>query len=139
MIEYFSEDIEFILNETKLISDKINNSITCEKKFIGDVNIIFTSDNYLLEMNKQYLKHDYYTDVITFDYTQNDKISGDIFISIDTVKDNAVKYSVEFLNELERVILHGVLHLIGYKDKNENEKKLIRSKEDLYLNFSPTD
>lgn len=84
-------------------------------------------------MNLGYLNHDTYTDIITFDYTENDIISGDIFISIDRVKDNAKKFSTIFENELSRVIIHGVLHLIGYKDKSAQEKHLMRSKEDFYL------
>ena len=136
-IHFFSEDIDFSLKDKKSIIKKIEYTISNEKKTSQYINIIFCSDTCLLEMNKKYLNHDYFTDIITFDYTEKSIISGDIFISIDTVKDNAVKFSVDFLNELERVIIHGVLHLIGYKDKTENEKKLMKQKEDFYLNSSP--
>ena len=87
----------------------------------------------MLEINKQYLKHDYYTDVITFDYSENDKISGDIFISIDRVVDNSKKYSEKKNTEIRRVIIHGILHLIGYNDKLDDEKKIMTEKENYYL------
>ena len=103
------------------------------KKLVGDINIIFCSDDYLYEMNKIYLNHDYYTDVITFPYNIGNKIEGDIFISIDRVKDNAQIYSTTFDNELSRVIIHGILHLIGFNDKSEEEQKQMREQEDICL------
>ncbi len=136
MIDFFSEDIEFDFKNTELITAKIKYAIRIEKKYEVDLNIIFCSDNYLLKMNKKYLNHDYFTDVITFDYSENNKLSGDIFISIETVKENALQYYVDFSDELERVILHGVLHLIGYNDKSEKEKKIMREKEDFYMDYS---
>lgn len=106
-----------------------------EKKNIEEVNIIFCSDDYLLEMNKKYLNHDYYTDIITFDNSEGENISGDLFISIDRIRENAGAYGVSFENELQRVIIHGVLHLVGYKDHSPKEKETMRNKENFYLSF----
>ncbi len=104
--------------------------IESESKVEGDITYIFCDDAYLLELNKKYLQHDTYTDIITFDYTEGDIISGDIFISLERVEDNAQKFEVIFENELQRVMAHGVLHLMGYKDKSSEEAALMRSKED---------
>lgn len=97
-----------------------------ENKKLAEVSLIFTSDDYLLNINQRYLNHDYYTDIITFDYSEDDFISGDLFISIDRVRDNASINQVDFYNELNRVIVHGVLHLCGYKDKLPTEEVLMR-------------
>jgi probable rRNA maturation factor len=99
----------------------------------GDVNVIFCSDDYLLGVNKQYLHHDYYTDIITFDYGDGNTISGDLFISLDRVFDNAVAYNDAVLVELRRVCVHGILHLCGYGDKTEDQIRVMRSKESFYL------
>ncbi|MES2430229.1 MAG: rRNA maturation RNase YbeY [Bacteroidota bacterium] len=105
-----------------------------EKKKLQHLSYIFCSDDYLLEVNKNFLKHDYYTDIITFDLSESPKaITGDIYISIDRVRDNAKQEGVSINHELHRVIFHGALHLCGYKDKKPTEQKLMRSKEDLYL------
>ena len=104
-----------------------------EGKTIGEITLIFCSDEHLLEMNRQYLDHDYYTDIITFDYSGEDEISGDLFISIDRVYDNAAQNAVSRDNELKRVCVHGVLHLCGYGDKSVDEARIMRSKEDYYL------
>ena len=111
----------------------IKNTIEEEGKKAGDISFVFCSDDYLLEINKQYLNHDYYTDIITFDYVDDEIISGDIFVSIDRVEENADKFGVTFENELNRILIHGVLHLVGYKDKEKAEKELMTSKEDFYL------
>jgi len=129
---YFEEIEEFQLDLPK--SKKwIKNTIKKEGREPGEITFIFCSDDYLLEINKQYLDHDYYTDIITFDYVEGKEISGDIFISVDRVKENAATFGVDFQNELNRVLVHGVLHLLGYKDKSADEKKLMTSKEDEYL------
>jgi len=133
MIELFFEDVL----EFNLSVDDINIWLTgvcvSENKSLGDVNIIFCSDEYLLQMNIEHLNHDYFTDVITFDYSEYDSISGDLFISIDRVKENALEFNTIFNHELLRVIVHGVLHLLGYKDKSEEDILLMRSKENFYL------
>lgn len=109
-----------------------------ESKKIAGVNVIFCSDKFLHSLNTKYLKHDTLTDIITFDYSESDNaISGDVFISIDRVKENAKKYKVFFPVELHRVIIHGFLHLAGYKDKHIDEKQVMTSKEDYYLSLQP--
>ncbi|WP_339736805.1 rRNA maturation RNase YbeY [uncultured Sunxiuqinia sp.] len=129
---YFEEIEEFQLDLPK--SKKwIKNTISKEGSQPGDITFIFCSDDYLLEINRQYLDHDYYTDIITFDYVEGDLISGDIFISVDRVRENAATFGVSFLNELNRIVIHGVLHLLGYKDKEPEEKELMTTKEDTYL------
>ena len=105
-----------------------------EKKKVGELSFVFCSDAYLLEINKQYLKHDYYTDIITFDLSQiPGMISGEIYISVDRVRDNAQNFNVSFKEELHRVIFHGALHLCGYRDKTAKEEALMRKMEDKYL------
>lgn len=111
-----------------------NETAAEKKKTVGDITVVFCSDEYLLEINKKFLSHDYFTDVITFDYSSEKIISGDIFISIDTVRANSEFYKQDFTKELYRVIVHGVLHLLGYKDKTKNQKRTMRQKEDFYLN-----
>jgi probable rRNA maturation factor len=111
----------------------LRNTCLSEGKVLEEVNIIFSSDEYLLAKNIEFLQHDYYTDIITFDYCVGSNILGDLFISVERVAENAVENSVDFIDELNRVIVHGVLHLCGYKDKLDNEAFMMRSKEDLYL------
>ncbi len=102
---------------------------------LREINLIFTSDEYLLEMNKEHLGHEYYTDIITFNYNEGIKISGDLFISVERVKENATHYDVDFLQELRRVVAHGVLHLIGFNDKSEEEEREMRLREEEALNL----
>lgn len=106
-----------------------------EQKDLGELTLIFCSDEYLLEMNREHLDHDYYTDIITFDYTDADLVSGDLFISVDRVADNANELKTVFQDELHRVCVHGLLHLCGYKDKSEKDELLMRSKEDQMLDL----
>lgn len=103
------------------------------KKSVGDINFYFTDDSEILEINKKYLAHNYYTDIITFNYCTENSISGDIVISVDTVKSNAKDYNLIFENELHRVIIHGILHLLGFDDSTEEQKKEIREKENWAL------
>lgn len=133
MLNFFFENIENLsINEN--ITSWIEYLITNEGKKLGDINYIFCDDEYLLKINQDYLQHDYYTDIITFDYVKGKKISGDIFVSVTRVSENAPLLSKSFDEELHRVIAHGVLHLCGYKDKTEAEIKEMRNKEDFYLN-----
>jgi rRNA maturation RNase YbeY len=106
-----------------------------EIRRIGQISIIFCSDNYILDVNQQYLQHDYFTDIITFDYCDGDRLSGDLFISVDSVRENAIEYGTEFKEELNRVIVHGILHLIGYDDHCEEDIKEMRAKENYYLSL----
>ena len=133
-IQFYNEDISSFKFDHKQSERYLIELVKEEGKTIGVLSIIFCSDKYLLKMNQEHLNHDYYTDVITFDYCEEGIVSGDIFISIDRIKDNAKKYEVEFLNELYRVIFHGVLHLAGYKDKTEKDQREMRGKENFYLN-----
>jgi metalloprotein, YbeY/UPF0054 family len=107
-----------------------------ENKELAEVNLIFMSDDDLLEMNRTHLDHDYYTDIITFDYCENDLILGDLFISVDRVRENAEDFNVSFGEELKRVCVHGVLHLCGYGDKSEEDERLMRSKENEMLDLT---
>ena len=106
-------------------------------KRVGEIVFVFCSDDEILRMNNQYLKHDYYTDIITFDYSENDNLSGDVIISLDTVKSNAEKYATNYTEELLRVMIHGVLHLCGLNDKTPEEEKQMRQKEDEALRLFP--
>jgi probable rRNA maturation factor len=126
----FNYETEFTLENEEAIRSWISNVIQSENKKVGDVTYIFCDDEYLLQINQEHLQHDYYTDIISFDYTVGNEINGDMFISIDRVKDNAVEYNVSFEEELRRVLAHGILHYCGYKDKSEAEELLMRSKED---------
>lgn len=116
------------------LKEALKNLATEEGKVLKDLSIVFTDDEYLLEVNKQYLNHDYFTDVITFDYSSFPEVSGDVMISLDRVKENAQSLNQRFELEFYRVVFHGVLHLCGYKDKTEADTKLMRSKEDFYIN-----
>lgn len=133
MIKYFTEDTSFVYKEKMATKKWLNFVAGAEIKKMGDISIIFCSDNYLLDINMKYLGHDYFTDIITFDYCTDATLSGDLFISIDTVRDNAAFYGAEFETELRRVIVHGLLHLIGYDDHTPEQQKVMRTKEDYYL------
>ena len=135
-VEIHAEDVELVreINE-EFLGSWFAQVTEVENKILGDVSVILTSDEYLLDMNKQYLDHDYFTDIITFDYTENEIVSGDLFISLDRVRDNASTLSIDFKDELHRVCVHGLLHLSGYMDKSEDDEKLMRSKEDQMLNL----
>ena len=134
MIHFFFENIDkFTLSED--LETWMENIITTEEKKLGDINYIFCNDEYLLKINQDYLQHDYYTDIITFYYVKGKTISGDIFVSIERVKDNAYTLSKDFNSEFHRVLAHGILHLCGYKDKTKEEEKTMRSKEDFYINL----
>ena len=126
----FNYETEFTLENEEAISGWISNVIKSEGKKEGEINYIFCDDEYLLEINKVHLQHDYYTDIISFDYSVGNEINGDMFISVDRVKENAEDFNVTFEEELKRVIVHGVLHYCGYKDKSEADEFLMRSKED---------
>ena len=133
MIRYYKEDIKFELKAKALNNKWLKFVAESEIRKIGDINIIFCSDNYILDVNMRYLQHDYFTDIITFDYCEKNILSGDLFISIDSVRENAVYYGTDFNEELYRVMVHGILHLIGYDDHSEEEISQMRAKENYYL------
>ena len=132
LIQFYSEDTDFILEEVQRLTAAILEVVKKEALTIEAISYIFCSDSYLLEMNKKHLNHDYYTDVISFPYS-TDPIEGDIFISVDRVRENAKNLSVDFIQELHRVMLHGLLHFIGYGDKTEEDTFIMRAKENEYL------
>jgi len=133
MIHFFEEDIRVPLNKKREIKSWLQSVAKEEGKKIGELNYVFCSDSYLLEMNQQYLNHNTLTDIITFDQSDNPTIvEGDIYISFDRVKENGSSLQSE-KTELYRVMVHGLLHLLGYKDKKTEEQQLMRSKEDYYL------
>jgi probable rRNA maturation factor len=126
----FNYENDFTLLQEQTYDEWVGAIIKSESKSLGEINYIFCDDDYLLDINIKHLNHDYYTDIITFNYCEGDLISGDLFISTDRVKDNAQTYQVSFEEELLRVMSHGVLHLIGYNDKSEAEERIMRKKED---------
>ena len=132
-ITFHCEDIQFDLPDDKQVIDWLKKVVVSEEKELGEISIVFTSDEYLLKVNNEYLKHDYFTDIITFDYCNDIIVSGDLLISVDRVQENAKSFGVSFITELRRVIVHGVLHLCGYKDKTDEEQTEMREKEDTYL------
>ena len=135
MISYYFEDTDFVFKGKTKNSKWLRLVAESEIRRIGDVSIIFCSDNYILDVNQQYLQHDYFTDIITFDYCEGDRLSGDLFISVDSVRENAIEYGTEFNEELHRVIVHGILHLIGYDDHNDEDIAMMRKKENYYLSL----
>lgn len=134
MIQFFFENIDPIeidSRTTEWLAELINE----EGKKLGKINYIFLSDEGLLKVNQDFLKHDYYTDIITFDYVKGKTISADIYVSLPRISENAMTLSKDFTSELNRVLAHGILHLCGYKDKTYEEQKEMRNKEDFYLNI----
>lgn len=135
MISYFLEDTNFKFNTRRRTSRWLRSVAEIENRSIGEINIIFCSDPYILDLNIKSLNHHFFTDIITFDYCEGDILSGDLYISVDTVRANAEFYNTDFDNELYRVIVHGLLHLIGYDDHSDKEIAVMRSKEDFCLNL----
>lgn len=129
----FNYETDFSLEDEDRLSAWISSVIASEGFTEEEINYIFCDDEYLFKLNVEFLDHDTLTDIISFDYSIGKIIQGDIFISVERVKENAVDFNVGFLNELYRVMVHGVLHYCGYKDKSETDEALMRSKEDFYL------
>lgn len=129
-VNFFTEDVSFTIKNEAIYTKWFEDVISSRNKILGNINFIFCSDDHLLEINKEYLNHDYYTDIITFDYTDRGIVSGDLFISLDRVKDNGKELNQPFINELNRVMVHGVLHLLGYKDSSDELKQEMRALED---------
>ena len=135
MVNYYFEDTAFKLKAKTKIKNWLKLVAESEVYTLGNVSVIFCSDNYILDINQRFLQHDYFTDIITFDYSEGSKISGDLFISVDSVKENSIEYRTDFEDELHRVIVHGILHLIGYDDHTDEDIKIMRSKENYYLSL----
>lgn len=121
------------LEEEKRLKEWIAEAVAAEGFLVGEINYVFCTDEYLHKINLQYLNHDMYTDIISFDYRVGKQLHGDIFISVDRVRENATKFEVDFNSELLRVLIHGILHFCGYKDKLDNEVNVMRAKEDYYI------
>jgi len=121
------------LEEEKRLKEWIAEAVAAEEFLVGEINYVFCTDEYLHKINLQYLNHDTYTDIISFDYRVGKQLHGDIFISVDRVRENATKFEVDFNSELLRVLIHGILHFCGYKDKLDNEVNVMRAKEDYYI------
>ena len=135
LVSFHSEQTDYSISNENQISDWLVSVCKKEGKTLAEISIILCSDDYLLEVNRKHLNHDYYTDVITFDYSESPHVSGDIFISIDRVRENAGSFGVEMVDELHRIIVHGTLHLLGYTDKTGSSKEEMTSKEDFYLSL----
>ena len=135
-VYFFSEDIDFKLDDEKTTSSWIQNILYDESYVDENINYIFCSDDYLHQINLEYLEHDTLTDIITFDNSEEEgHIEADIFISVERVEDNAVRHNNPFADELHRVMIHGILHIMGYGDKTDEEKKAMREKEDACLSL----
>jgi len=134
-IRFFNEQITFRLKDKRAVSAWIKFSIVKAGLEAGQINFIFCSDPFLLKINRKYLDHDYFTDIITFPNNSEDRTSGDIYISIDRVRENAVAFRSEFINELHRVMIHGILHLLGYNDKHKADQRRMRSMENKILSL----
>lgn len=138
LIQFFYEEVDFVLENERQIHDWILDSVSSEDFNAGVINFIFCSDDYLLDLNQRFLDRDTLTDVIAFDYGEDDGyISGDIFISVDRIHDNAMKFNIGTDQELNRVIIHGILHLCGYTDSSDEEKAAMTALEDKYLSLLP--
>ena len=135
MIFFYDEDVVTNLKQKRLLKSWIKSVANSYGFLVGDISYIFCSDSYILDVNRKYLNHDYYTDIITFDYSVDQKISGDLFISVETVKSNSELYKTNFIDEFHRVIIHGILHLCGLKDKCLEDEKIMRKAEDSALSL----
>ncbi len=136
-IAYYAEEVKLPAIKKKAVGDWIRKVASLYGKRTGDISYIFCSDEKILEVNKQYLQHDYYTDIISFDYTEGTKISGDLFISLDTVKSNSENFGTDYTEELHRIIIHGILHLCGINDKGPGEREIMAQKENEALALLP--
>ncbi len=132
-IDFLSEDSELPQLDFDFLRNCIAEIIAHYNRRCGSISIVFCSDNYILEVNRRYLNHDYYTDIITFDYNEGDIVSGDLVISLDTVQSNSIEFNTAYREELHRVIFHGILHLVGFGDKTDEEEKIMRGLEDFWL------
>jgi len=134
VLKIFYKDVKFRLRKTREIKNWIVQVIRSEGKEPGDLSFIFVDDKYIRKINKEFLDHDYYTDVVAFDYGERNIINGEIYLGIETIRKNTKLYKTKLRNEILRVMIHGVLHLAGYEDKNEMESEKMRKKEDMYVN-----
>lgn len=132
-IAFYAEDIKLPAIKKRAVGNWIKEVAATYGKKVGDISYIFCSDEKILEVNRQYLQHDYYTDIITFDYCEGDRLSGDLFISLDTIRTNAEQFGASYEDELHRVIIHGILHLCGINDKGPGEREVMEAAENQAL------
>ena len=132
-IAFYAEDTKLPAIKKRAVGNWVKEVAATYGKKVGDISYIFCSDEKILEVNRQYLQHDYYTDIITFDYCEGDRLSGDLFISLDTVRTNAEQFGASYDNELHRVIIHGILHLCGINDKGPGEREIMEAAENKAL------
>lgn len=132
---FFNEDIAYRLTQKQELREWLDNVAKDHSKVVKQINYIFCTDLYLKQINKRFLRHNDYTDVITFDYSEDERLQSDVFISIERVRDNANTYNVSVSDELHRVLVHGLLHLVGYNDKSPDEKAIMTQKEEYYLSL----
>jgi probable rRNA maturation factor len=135
-INIYFEEISMLALPKRKMYGFIFDILAMENSKCGTINFIFCNDSYLLKINNEFLKHDFYTDIITFDYSENKIISGDLFLSLDRIKENAILYKISLMDEILRVMVHGILHMVGYNDKTRNERKMMKEKENFYLEKS---
>lgn len=135
MVEIFFEETEILDLHPEFFVSWLSDLCVTHGKELGDLSLVFCSDDYLLDMNRTHLEHDYYTDIITFDYCEGLVVSGDLFVSVDRVRENATVFGVMFHVELYRVVAHGVLHLLGFKDKSEKDELEMRRQEEMALSM----
>lgn len=135
VVRFFYHEVNFHFPDRKALKTFIVELFKLEKRDIDNLSFIFCNDEYLLHINKTFLSHDYYTDIVTFDLSASNLITGEIYISVDRVKDNATALETTFIHELHRVIFHGALHLCGYQDKSKKQQQTMRAKEDYYLSL----
>lgn len=135
LISFQTDGIDFDLDQKDAVRQWLLQVIVAESFEAGEIAYVFTSDDSLLKINQKYLNHDTYTDIISFDYSEDQSVSGEIYISIERVRDNALKYSVDSIKELHRVMVHGILHLCGFSDKESDSKDIMTGKEDYYLSL----
>jgi len=133
MINILYDGIKYRIKGSRRVKYLIKKVIRCEKRIPGDLNFVITNDKAIRNINIKFLSRNYYTDVITFDYSKKKIVNGEVYISIDTVRKNALKYKVSLYSELLRVIIHGTLHLCGYDDKTDDERNIIRDKEEKWM------
>lgn len=132
---FFEEDRNYRLTQKSAVRDWLQQAVDDHNRGVREVNYIFCSDQHLHSINKRFLRHDTYTDIITFDYAENDDLRADVYISIDRARENAATYEVSVVDEVHRLLIHGLLHLLGYADKTSTEQERMRSQEEYYLSL----
>lgn len=132
---FFTEDRNYRLTQKSLVREWLQQAVDDHQRSVREINYIFCSDHYLHSINKRFLRHDTFTDIITFDYAESAVIRADVYISVDRARENAITYNVSVIDEIHRLLIHGLLHLVGYADKTKDEQAVMRTKEEYYLSL----